>query len=64
MKVLGFEWDEANLNHIANHSVEPEEAEEVMRNRPAFRRSHSGRYVSIGQTDAGRYLAVVWYRRF
>ncbi len=27
--VTGFEWDEANTRHIANHNVTPEEAEQV-----------------------------------
>ncbi len=60
LKIAEFEWDEANINHIANHGIEPEEAEEVLRNRPVLRRSHSGRYVSIGKTDVGRYLAVIF----
>lgn len=28
-KVLVFEWDEANIGHIARHDVVPKEAEEV-----------------------------------
>lgn len=63
VRVAGFEWDEANTEHIARHNVEPEEAEEALRNRPAFRRSHSGRLVALGQTDAGRFVVVVFELR-
>lgn len=28
-KVIGFEWDEANIKHIGKHDVLPKEAEEV-----------------------------------
>jgi hypothetical protein len=26
-----FDWDDANINHIAEHGVSPDEAEEVIR---------------------------------
>jgi hypothetical protein len=29
---LGFDWDEANIAHIAKHDVKPHEAEEVITN--------------------------------
>ncbi len=29
-----FEWDDANISHIAEHDVRPSEAEEVILNRP------------------------------
>jgi hypothetical protein len=29
-----FDWDEANLRHVAEHDVEPFEAEEVVINDP------------------------------
>jgi hypothetical protein len=29
-----FDWNEANLNHIAEHEVTPEEAEEVLLGEP------------------------------
>ena len=28
-KVIGFEWDEGNIEHIEEHDVTPDEAEEV-----------------------------------
>jgi uncharacterized DUF497 family protein len=31
---IEFDWDEANLRHVARHGVTPEEAEEVVANDP------------------------------
>lgn len=60
LRITGFEWDDANTEHIARHNVDPDEAEQILQNRPVIRRSRSGRYVAIGQTDEGRYLVVVF----
>jgi uncharacterized DUF497 family protein len=60
---LNFEWDNANISHVAEHDVEPEEAEQVILNRPVDLKSelHNGeeRVPHIGETDAGRILVVV-----
>ena len=55
-----FWWDEVNIEHIADHGVEPFEAEEVVDNRPRVLRAGSDKYLAYGQTDAGRYLIVVF----
>lgn len=61
MKINRFEWDNGNTGHISRHNVTPDEAEEVFADDAAiFLRSHSGRYVALGQTEAGRYLTVVY----
>ncbi len=31
---IEFDWDEANVGHLARHSVRPEEAEQVILNNP------------------------------
>jgi len=31
---IEFDWDEANIGHVARHSVLPEEAEQVIINDP------------------------------
>lgn len=58
-----FDWDEANLGHIAEHDVEAHEAEEVVTNMPL---DVSYEYVEdelrfrqIGETSFGRILVVV-----
>jgi uncharacterized DUF497 family protein len=58
-----FVWDEANLSHVAEHGIGPEEAEQVVLNEPfdlEFQlRSGEERTVQVGETDAGRILVVV-----
>lgn len=60
MKIVRFEWDEWNVEHIARHGVKPDEAEEVLWNGPLIRQGRSGTRVALGQTEAGRLLAVVF----
>lgn len=58
-----FDWDEANIAHIAKHDVEPHEAEEVISNNPidlsAEPRNGEERAVQVGETDKGRILRVI-----
>lgn len=58
-----FWWDELNVNHIADHGVEPYEAEEVIDNQELTLRTVDGKYLVYGQTDVGRYLLVVYARK-
>jgi len=55
---------------IVKHQVEVEEAEEVLRSNPRFRFRERGKrkgedlYTAYGQTEAGRYLMVLFiYKR-
>lgn len=56
-------WDEHNIAHIARHQVEPEEVEQVIRNKPfdlpRDNRRGEERTPHLGETDAGRILFVV-----
>jgi len=60
---IEFDWDEANVGHLARHSVLPEEAEQVILNDPVdlgleiFEREE--RYLNLGSTLQGRVLLVV-----
>ncbi len=60
---MDFNWDSANIEHIARHEVTPEEAEQVIENdpldAPAVLRNGETRTVHLGETDAGRVLVVV-----
>jgi len=58
--VWTFWWDDVNVEHIAEHGVEPYEAEEVIDNRQLLLRAREEKYIAYGQTDAGRYLMVVY----
>jgi uncharacterized DUF497 family protein len=59
---IGFDWDEANIGHIARHDVKPEEAEQVVLNDPLELEPQmvddEMRYSSVGVTIRGRWLFV------
>ena len=59
-----FDWDEANIDHIALHDVEPEEAEAALtdpRRIPGpVQRGPEPRKAVIGATNGGRVLFVVY----
>ena len=59
MQISGFEWSEWNIEHIAKHSVTPQEVEEACFNQPISRKAKDGLYIIYGQTDAGRYMFIV-----
>ncbi len=58
-----FDWDDANIAHIAEHDVSPLEAEEVITSLPLDLdyelREGEMRLRQVGQTSAGRILTVV-----
>jgi uncharacterized DUF497 family protein len=59
-----FDWDSANLDHIAEHDVTPEEAEEVVLGDPlemGCETSATGedRWTYVGGTSRGKILQVV-----
>ncbi len=58
-----FEWDEQNMDHVARHGVEPDEAEAVLDSAPLILRTEDRKYLAYGQTDEGRYLLVVFVRK-
>jgi uncharacterized DUF497 family protein len=63
-----FEWDDANIEHVARHGVTPTEAEDaildprriaaVARSTPSERRTGI-----VGETEAGRLLFVAFTAR-
>ncbi len=60
---IEFDWDEANIGHIARHSVLPEEAEQVVLNDPVDLGMEiiegEERHLNLGATLRGRILMVV-----
>ena len=59
-----FDWDSANILHMAEHDVSPEEAEEVILGDPLemdFGRSAEGedRWTYIVETKQGQVFQVV-----
>ena len=51
---------ETGLPHIYNHNVTEPEVEEVLTRPGEDRQGYEGARVAIGQTEAGRYLRVVY----
>ena len=60
MREVRFEWDEWNINHIAQHDVDTYEVEEVFEHFHIIRKTRQGRRIAYGQTLDGRYLFVVF----
>ena len=70
MKIEGVIWLEAIVEKLAvKHSVEPYEVEEALENSPRIRLAKKGDrqgedvYIALSQTDAGRYLAVLFIHK-
>ena len=63
MRIENISWDQDTVDHIARHSVTPEEVEEVLFNEidlPRIMRGKEGKYLAYGRTEDGRLLLVVW----
>lgn len=62
-----FDWDSANIAHIARHGITPHEAEEVITNGPVDLNTEISkeevRITSVGPTDKGRFLVVITTER-
>lgn len=60
---IEFDWDEANIGHVARHGVLPEEAEQVILNNPIDLGMEivegEERYLNLGATVQHRILLVV-----
>jgi uncharacterized protein len=62
-----FDWDSANVEHIARHRITPNECEEAYRNGPMVierqRRKRERRRLCLGETNRGRLLTFVVIER-
>lgn len=71
MKIEGIVWLRTVVDKLAfKHHVETHEVEDLFAGRPKFRFVEKGEregedvYLALGQTDAGRYLTVLFiYKR-
>lgn len=52
-------WNPGNVAHIAQHQASIQEVEQVCQAGPLLREGYLGRILAIGQTVAGRVLAIV-----
>jgi uncharacterized protein len=67
MRIRGIVWLREIVDKLAvKHHVEPYEVEEVLANTNQFRFLEKGKrrgedvYIALGQSDAGRYLTVLF----
>ena len=62
-----FDWDEANIAHIARHNVTRTDVEEAFANDPLDLDSEiidgEERYAAVGHTNALRVLVLAWTMR-
>jgi uncharacterized DUF497 family protein len=63
-------WLDTIIEKLAvKHGVDPDEVEEVLRNKPKFRfvekgdRKNEDVYLALGRTNAGRYLTVLFIQK-
>jgi len=70
VRISGFIWLRNIVGKIeAKHGLSPDEVEEVFLASPQFRRLENGKvegenvYGAYGQTEAGRYLTVLFIRK-
>jgi uncharacterized DUF497 family protein len=67
VKIERISWDQETVDPIYNHSVSPEEVEEVLFNDvdpPLLIRGKEGKYLAYGKTHGGRLLFVVWASKY
>lgn len=63
-----YDWDENNEAHVGRHGVEPYEAEEALEDPDrvgvaAYNARGETRWATLGATEDGRILFVVFVRR-
>jgi len=70
MYIESIVWLDDIIEKLAvKHQVETYEVEEIFEDRPKFRLVESGKrggedvYMTLGQTEAGRYLAVLFINK-
>ncbi len=59
MKIDGLIFNERNIEHIARHSVLPEEIKEVIEGKILPLQAKLGRIMVVGKTKKGRRLAII-----
>lgn len=67
MKIEMITWDEGSVDHVAKHSVSPEEVEEALFNEeypPLIMKGRDGRLLAFSKTDGGRFLLIVLAIRY
>lgn len=64
MKIRALYWDDTNIEHIARHSLDPLDVEDVCFGKHISFRARGRRYVLYGKTESGNMIMVVLERLF
>jgi len=71
MKITGTIWLQTIVEKIIKkHCITPDEVEQVFANKPQYRFLENGKiekedvYAVYGQTDAGRYITIIFILKF
>lgn len=59
MRVDDLIFNEKNIEHIARHNVLPDEVKQIIEGKTLFLKAKFDRVMAIGQTEKGRFLAVI-----
>ena len=62
MKIRFYIDPETGLPHLYDHEVDESEVEDILRKPGEDRPGADGARIAIGQTNAGRYLRVIYVR--
>lgn len=62
VRIKDLYWDDANIEHIARHSVSPIEVEDVCFGEHISFRGQRRRYVLYGKTERGHMIMIVLER--
>ena len=60
---IRFDWDEANVGHIARHHITPIEAEQAVLNGAEIDLQlvdDEERLIVVGRANPGRFLTIAW----
>jgi len=60
MKIRFYLDAKTKLPHIYSHNVDESEVEDVLKSPGEDRAGREGSRVAVGQTEAGRYLRVIY----
>jgi hypothetical protein len=60
MRIRFYIDPDTQAPHVAQHGVDEDEVEEVLRNPGEDRPGREGSRIAIGQTQSGRYLRVIY----
>ncbi len=62
MLIVEFEWDDANIQHLAERGLQPDEVDAMLGSRITVvrnKRTGSGKYKFIGRARGGHVVTIV-----